>query len=343
MIVFGKICGNSGIKTSRMSTLRILLLYNAIPSHLGRMYETQSACLFNKLLNIQQPACFERQPTIAPTETWLTPDVYGAEISIDGYKFFPADSKNGREAGRCDDREAYLHKIDQQSGLLASPASRRSLIGRKPGANIQTQRNIDRLPVANAASRGRQNSQNVVAARSLYTTRCTNENDVCTLHIDKVFVRYLETGVQKTDLITSYLSKALLINLNIMDVVQLFHKTNFIRRFGSDEAYLSVQKVASAKHFHLFSQSLTKGNPPSAWNEAIVTCQGICWPLTAGSYTPISFARLPCKVVERNSLISPVYQCFPLDRSCATNILVFMDSLTKAGGKGLISDARFLD
>ncbi|GAA48468.1 hypothetical protein CLF_101648 [Clonorchis sinensis] len=47
----------------------------------------------------------EQPSTIALTETWLTPDVSDAEISIDGYSIFRADSKRERAGGVA----LYLH------------------------------------------------------------------------------------------------------------------------------------------------------------------------------------------------------------------------------------------
>ncbi|KER22778.1 hypothetical protein T265_09184 [Opisthorchis viverrini] len=71
-----------------------------------------------------------------------------------------------------------------------------------------------------------------------------------------------------------------------------------------------------------------------------------------GSYRPIS---LTSKVMERilkrdildhltsSNLISPAQHGFLPNRSCVTNMLVFMDSLTQAKDEGLISDAIFFD
>ncbi|GAA53520.1 hypothetical protein CLF_110410 [Clonorchis sinensis] len=59
---------------------------------------TNCLSLFNKLCDIKQSVCLEQPSIIALTETWLTPDVSDAEISIDGYSIFRADSKRGRVA-----------------------------------------------------------------------------------------------------------------------------------------------------------------------------------------------------------------------------------------------------
>ncbi|GAA50217.1 hypothetical protein CLF_104247 [Clonorchis sinensis] len=66
---------------------------------------TNCLSLFNKLCDIKQSVCLEQPSIIALTETWLTPDVSGAKISIDGYSIFRADSKRGRAGGVA----LYLH------------------------------------------------------------------------------------------------------------------------------------------------------------------------------------------------------------------------------------------
>ncbi|KER25517.1 hypothetical protein T265_07034 [Opisthorchis viverrini] len=66
---------------------------------------TNCLSLFIKLGDVRQSACLEKPSIIALTETWLTPDVSDAEISIDGYFIFRADSKRGRAGGVA----LYLH------------------------------------------------------------------------------------------------------------------------------------------------------------------------------------------------------------------------------------------
>ena len=73
------------------------------------------------------------------------------------------------------------------------------------------------------------------------------------------------------------------------------------------------------------------------------------------SYRPISLTSIPCKLLERliknailnhlckNGLISRAQHGFLPGRSCTTNMLIFMDSLTDARDRGLITDAVFFD
>ncbi|KER28779.1 hypothetical protein T265_04470 [Opisthorchis viverrini] len=66
---------------------------------------TNCPSLFNKPGDVKQSACLEQPSIIALTETWLTPGVSDAEISINGYSIFRDDSKRGR----ADWVALYLH------------------------------------------------------------------------------------------------------------------------------------------------------------------------------------------------------------------------------------------
>ncbi|KER27158.1 hypothetical protein T265_13856, partial [Opisthorchis viverrini] len=59
---------------------------------------TNCLSLFNKLGDVKQSACLEKLSIIALTETWLTPDVSDAEISIDGERQ-PLTDKNKTDPG----------------------------------------------------------------------------------------------------------------------------------------------------------------------------------------------------------------------------------------------------
>ena len=93
-----------------------------------------------------------------------------------------------------------------------------------------------------------------------------------------------------------------------------------------------------------------------SWKEALVT------PIFEGrdhhspvSYRPVSLTSIPCKILERiirrlildhlvlNDLVSPNQHGFLPNRSCVTNLLLFMDSLTEARDSGQITDAIFFD
>ena len=102
--------------------------------------------------------------------------------------------------------------------------------------------------------------------------------------------------------------------------------------------------------------SLSTGVLPAAWKEAHVT--PICKSgdrHSPASYRPISLTSIPCKILERlikkailthlqrNELISDSQHGFLPGRSCTTNLLLYIDSLTQARDDGLISDTIFFD
>ncbi|KAA3674376.1 uncharacterized protein DEA37_0000744 [Paragonimus westermani] len=108
--------------------------------------------------------------------------------------------------------------------------------------------------------------------------------------------------------------------------------------------------------YKLFKQILQSSILSSAWKEVTVT------PIfevgdqhSPASYRPINLTSIPCKIMEHllkrailnhflsNNLLSFTQHGFPPNRSCITNMLSFMDSLTRAEGNGLILDANFFD
>ncbi|MGL5085530.1 MAG: RNA-directed DNA polymerase [Clostridium sp.] len=115
-------------------------------------------------------------------------------------------------------------------------------------------------------------------------------------------------------------------------------------------------KVLAVPVFNLFRYSLSTGELPSAWRQAHVI------PIfkagdrnLAGSYRPISLTSVLCKILERllkremlshlltNKLLSPAQHGFLPGHSCLTNLLLFLDNLTDAYDKGLITNAIFFD
>ncbi|GAA54653.1 hypothetical protein CLF_104618 [Clonorchis sinensis] len=86
--------------------------YTTLGSSPSEAAETVLKCLsanclslFNKLCDIKQSVCLEQPSIITLTETWLTSNVSDAELSLDGYSIFRADSKRGRAGGVA----LYLH------------------------------------------------------------------------------------------------------------------------------------------------------------------------------------------------------------------------------------------
>ena len=115
-------------------------------------------------------------------------------------------------------------------------------------------------------------------------------------------------------------------------------------------------KVLAVPVYKLFRCSLSTGELPSAWRQAhvIPIFKGGDRNL-AGSYRPISLTSVLCKILERllkrellgylqaNTLLSPAQHGFLPGHSCLTNLLLFMDNLTDAYDKGLITNVIFFD
>ena len=148
--------------------------------------------------------------------------------------------------------------------------------------------------------------------------------------------------------------------LGSADVGKLLKQVNPYSAMGPDYIHPRILKEAAdtlaLPLFSLFSDSLSTGVLPAAWKEAHVT------PIyksgdhhSPASYRPISLTSIPCKILERlikkailthlqrNELISDSQHSFLPGRSCTTNLLLYMDSLTQARDDGLISDTIFFD
>jgi hypothetical protein len=150
------------------------------------------------------------------------------------------------------------------------------------------------------------------------------------------------------------------INFTVDEVREQLCIVNAHSSMGPDDIHPRILKEAASvlaaplgKLFHL---TLTTGVLPSYWKSAtVVPIYKGGDRLSPNSYRPISLTSIPCKVLERilkkrilahlldNSLISPAQHGFLPQRSCITNLLLFMDSLTEARDNGLISDAIFFD
>jgi hypothetical protein len=106
----------------------------------------------------------------------------------------------------------------------------------------------------------------------------------------------------------------------------------------------------------IFEQSLQSGEIPSDWKVAVVTAIYKKGPKSEpGNYRPVSLTSVPCKLIEglvkdklmdhllKNKLINDSQHGFLPGRSCATNVIQFMDVITKIIDKGNPADIFYLD
>jgi hypothetical protein len=106
----------------------------------------------------------------------------------------------------------------------------------------------------------------------------------------------------------------------------------------------------------IYQKSIDSGTVPADWKKATVT------PIykkgtksDPANYRPVSLTSIPCKVMEtiikvkimthlqQENLIKPSQHGFWPGRSCATNLLLFQDALTKAVDNGTPADIFYLD
>ena len=107
---------------------------------------------------------------------------------------------------------------------------------------------------------------------------------------------------------------------------------------------------------HIFRRSLAEGRVPEDWKKANVTpifkkgSKG-----DPGNYRPVSLTSVACKMMEsvmrdaitdhldQNRLIRNSQHGFTKGRSCATNLLEFLEKATLAADEGAAMDVVFLD
>jgi hypothetical protein len=106
----------------------------------------------------------------------------------------------------------------------------------------------------------------------------------------------------------------------------------------------------------IFRKSLDTCIVPKDWKKARVTPifkKGV--KMSPSNYRPVSLTSVPCKIMEslikdemmahllNNRLINNSQHGFILGRSCATNLVVFMDKVTRIIDENSSTDIFYLD
>ena len=106
----------------------------------------------------------------------------------------------------------------------------------------------------------------------------------------------------------------------------------------------------------IFSKSMEEGEVPADWRTANVTPifkKGAKTKME--NYRPVSLTSIPCKIMEsivkdslmayleENSLMNPSQHGFMPGKSCATNLLEFLEVVTRVVDEGKNMDIVFLD
>ena len=144
------------------------------------------------------------------------------------------------------------------------------------------------------------------------------------------------------------------------NVASQLRRLNPYCSMGPDKLHPRILKetadTLAGPYTFLFRRCMDEGVFPDSWKEAIISPifkKGSR--LDPVSYRPISLTSISSKIFERiikeailahlrsNGIISPTQHGFIPGRSCITNMLTVMDSLTKAHDDGVISQAVFID
>ena len=150
------------------------------------------------------------------------------------------------------------------------------------------------------------------------------------------------------------------IQLTKEDIFHPLRASNPFYSMGPDEIHPRILKESAyelAGHFYtLFQEPLNSVSFPHSWKTAHITCIfKSADRLSPTSYRPISLTSIPCRILERiikahmlnhltrNNVIATEQYGFLPGKSCITNFLLFMDSLTQALESGLITDSIFFD
>lgn len=151
-----------------------------------------------------------------------------------------------------------------------------------------------------------------------------------------------------------------LIEISVQKVRDKINKIKYHSAAGPDgitSMFLKETKNQIASPLSMiFAKSLEDGRVPCDWKKANVT------PIfkkgaksEPKNYRPVSLTSIPCKLLERiikdeltkhleeNNLINKSQHGFTKGKSCATNLVEFLEAATKLVDEGLAADVFYLD
>ena len=146
----------------------------------------------------------------------------------------------------------------------------------------------------------------------------------------------------------------------VMDVKDKLEKLDATKSIGLDKVHPKVLKECSQSMSYplmlIFKRSFETGELPSFWKMANVTPihkKGI--KTDPNNYRPVSLTSVVCKVMERiirdkmmqhlaeHDLINVNQHGFVMNKSCTTNLLESVDTITEALNRGFQAAIIFLD
>ena len=147
------------------------------------------------------------------------------------------------------------------------------------------------------------------------------------------------------------------------DVLEELRLLDSCKASGPDYVNASILKKCRSAIapilYDIFRASMDQGKVPDVWKEAVVcpVYKGAKAGsrLSANSYRPVSLTSQCCKVMERivkrelmafledNSIISSSQHGFRKNRSCVTNLIDMLDTVTAALDENAHVDVAFLD
>ena len=193
-------------------------------------------------------------------------------------------------------------------------------------------------------------------------TIVTDDGEMATLlnnFFSSVFTREDTTNIPTMPTLPSN-SVLNTVRFNASDVEKKIEKLKQTCSSGPDNICSKILKTSptsmSVALTIIYNKSMTSGFVPTAWKEANVTPifkKGL--KCSVENYRPVSLTSIPCRVMESiirdtivnhlldNTLINDSQHGFMKNKSCATNLLEFLEVVTSEADRGSPMDIVYLD